>query len=703
MAPKTFGAAALALVVARASAESSTEKGAALQKVVVMLSDMAARCKEDKHKEEIGYSSWKQWCGDQKKSLTAQIAESKSQIESLTAEAGKLGSDAGTLGEEVAQLQKDLTKYEADKKSQDKQRDAEHTEFLAEQKDYGESVDAIDRAIQVLQKQNYDRTALVQVSESEQLPVNAKQMIAAFVGLMGEDDGDGGFLGKSAPEANAYEFQSGGVIDMLKKLRDEFAKKKGDCEKEEMNSKHAYDMVVQDLTDSIAQAKEDANSKSTLKSSKLEKKALLEKQLKQTTDMLAEDQKTLSDTNVECSEQTQSFEEKQQLRAEEIQALEQAIEILSADTVQVAGEKHLALAAQKTVVKKAALVQLLSRTDSEAEGIRRRLREFLAAQSQKLHSQNLGLLAEKLAADPFAKVKKMIDDMITRLLNEANADAEHEGFCDKEMGESKITRTKLSEDIDGLAAEVESGKATISLLAQDIARLSKEVAELDTAIKEATTFRGEEKEQNEATIKDATEAETAVQEAISVLKDFYGKAATATALLQQPTIGSEEWNALANPDAEEVDKGHKDGMQTFGAVYTGRQDEAGGILAMMEVIASDFATLEADTKAAEATAQTSYEEFMAESKKDKAVKNRKIEMSKADKLSAEGKLREDTADMKFTQDKLLAAERYYAKLEPQCIDKGQTFDERTASRQSEIQSLKEALRILEGEDIPASA
>merc|ERR1712070_449579 len=124
---------------------------------------------------------------------------------------------------------------------------------------------------------------------------------------------------------------------------------------------------------------------------------------------------------------------------------------------------------------------------------------------------------------------------------------------------------------------------------------------------------------------------------------------------------------------------------------------------MMEVIASDFATLEADTKAAEATAQSSYEEFMAESKKDKAVKNRKIEMSKVDKVSAEDKLRDDTADMKFTQDKLLAAERYYAKLEPQCIDKGQTFDERTASRQSEIQSLKEALRILEGEDIPAAA
>merc|ERR1719436_361633 len=94
---------------------------------------------------------------------------------------------------------------------------------------------------------------------------------------------------------------------------------------------------------------------------------------------------------------------------------------------------------------------------------------------------------------------------------------------------------------------------------------------------------------------------------------------------------------------------------------------------------------------------------MAESKKDKAVKSKKIEMNSADKVAAEAKLREDTADMKFAQDKLLAAERYYEKLAPQCDDKGMTFEERTKAREAEITSLKEALRILEGEDVPTSA
>merc|ERR1719213_854206 len=86
---------------------------------------------------------------------------------------------------------------------------------------------------------------------------------------------------------------------------------------------------------------------------------------------------------------------------------------------------------------------------------------------------------------------------------------------------------------------------------------------------------------------------------------------------------------------------------------------------------------------------------MTKAKKDKAVKSKQIEMDTADKTSAESRLQEDTADWKATQDELLAAERYHAKLVPQCIDPGQTFEERTASRESEIASLKEALKILE--------
>merc|ERR1719476_208632 len=100
----------------------------------------------------------------------------------------------------------------------------------------------------------------------------------------------------------------------------------------------------------------------------------------------------------------------------------------------MSGAKHLSLA-QETQEGSSFVAQFLSSRASEsrveASGIRRTLMHFFEQRAKKLNSQNLQLLAEKMVADPFAKVKSMIEGMIQRLLQEANEDAEHEGFCDK--------------------------------------------------------------------------------------------------------------------------------------------------------------------------------------------------------------------------------------------------------------------------------
>merc|ERR1719293_222369 len=106
---------------------------------------------------------------------------------------------------------------------------------------------------------------------------------------------------------------------------------------------------------------------------------------------------------------------------------------------------------------------------------------------------------------------------------------------------------------------------------------------------------------------------------------------------------------------------------------------------------------------AEAAAVKAFEDFTTESKKTKATKTREVEMTTADKTKTEATLASDTQDLKATQDALLAADRYYEKLVPQCIDQGMTFQERTDARAAEIESLKEALKILNSEDIATSA
>lgn len=691
---------ALAATPAVAKTDVHGPSGASLGKVIAMLQNMAAKAKTEKQNEEVAFSKFNQWCKDTSASLKNGISEGASAIESLTAEIGKLSSDVTGLGGSIAGLQADVEQATADSKSSTEQRAKDNEAFLAESKDYSESVDALDRAIAVMQKENYDRpasaAALLQLSDEPNMPEKVRSIVAAFMG-MGQEPGTAEELAYDAPEANAYEYQSTSIIDLLKKLSDQFRSKLGDSQKEEQNSVHAFNMVIEDLKDSIENSKKAISEQSIEKKRKEETIAMNQKELAVTETTKAEDEKVLAEMTAECTEKKDSFDEKQQTRAEEIQAIEKATEVLSSPEVAANTAKYMTLA--QSSKKGVALLQShggsAGGTAVETEGIHKKIRDFLEGEGQRLHSKNLALLAQKMAADPFAKVKSMIDGMITRLLEEANADADHEGFCDTEMGKSKITRNKLQEDIDSLAAAVDEGKATIAQLAESITTSDQELAELQKAISEATEMRSAEKATNAETVKDAKQAQAAVQAATAVLNEYYSKALTSTALLQTPTMGSDEWDSLANPAFKgTIDKGHKEGMQTFGETYSGNQEGAAGVMALLEVVLSDFATLEADTLSSEASAQKGFEDFMTESKKTKATKNRQVEMNAADKSKAEANVVSDTADMKATQDQLLAADRYYEKLVPQCIDQGMTFEERTAARQAEITSLKEALTIL---------
>merc|ERR1711972_311745 len=91
----------------------------------------------------------------------------------------------------------------------------------------------------------------------------------------------------------------------------------------------------------------------------------------------------------------------------------------------------------------------------------------------------------------------------------------------------------MGEAVETLHAEIDELEASIAKLTEEIAELTDAVAKLDAAMAEATKLRQEEKATNEQTIKDAGEAQTAVAQDITVLKEFYAKAGDATALVQQ--------------------------------------------------------------------------------------------------------------------------------------------------------------------------
>jgi uncharacterized protein YoxC len=647
------------------------QSGSPTQKVISLLQDMLSKGRMEQQDEQVSFAAYKQFCEGTTVEKQDSIAAAEELIESLQADIEKAESDAAVLAREITGLDQDIAGFQSDQKGATAQREKENADYEVAHRDYSESLDALDRAIIVLKKQDFDReqasSLLQQVALIARVPEKARRSIAAFLATDSEVRQDP--LAVSAPQANAYEFQSGGVVDMLENLKDKFEDELRSLEQDEMKAKAAYDIMSLDLKNSISAAESEMSAKAKLKSEKEEAGAEAKGELSDTTISHSEDSTYLSELNAQCKQKSNDFEQRQQLRSEELEAIEKAIEILASG---VAGRSETYGVAMTQTTSHA----LRGSETKEQRPVQMNVAAFLQGRAKKLESRILAMVAEKVRDDPFAKVKKMIDSMITKLLEEANEEADHKGWCDTEMGQNKHTRQKKTEELNALHAQIDQLTADIQTLTEEIAELTKGIAEINKAIAEATEVRNKESEKNKATIEDAKAAQTAVHQALAVLKDFYAKAATATALVQQPGAAAAE------------------APETFDTAYTGMQGESTGVIGMLEVIQSDFAKLEAETDSAEDSAAKEFRRFMAESNKDKAVKETDLDHKKKTKVMKEADLNDADKDRFATERELNAALFYYEKLKPSCVDSGVSYDDRVARREAEIESLREALKIL---------
>merc|ERR1719207_70708 len=178
---------------------------------------------------------------------------------------------------------------------------------------------------------------------------------------------------------------------MLEKLLDKFIDERTVLEKEEMNSKHAYDMLMQDLNAQIAQATQDRDEKAETKAKKLQAKADAEGDLKDTTTTRDADAKYLADLTATCEQKASDFESRQQLRADEIVAIEKAIEIISSGAVSGNAEKHLPTMLQTS--KTSSLAQLRADLNAQAQA---RVAQYLRSKAKQLNSRVLSTLAARV-------------------------------------------------------------------------------------------------------------------------------------------------------------------------------------------------------------------------------------------------------------------------------------------------------------------
>merc|ERR1711862_689295 len=153
------------------------------------------------------------------------------------------------------------------------------------------------------------------------------------------------------PTAAAYEGHSSGIVETLTALGEKFKDQMVETQREESATKHAFDMLMQERTMQLDEANADRTAKLKFKSDKLQAKAEGEAELADTTETRDEDVRYLGDTTATCRQKAVAFEKRQQLRSEELEAIEKAVEIISSGAVAGSADKHLPAMLQTSLVQ----------------------------------------------------------------------------------------------------------------------------------------------------------------------------------------------------------------------------------------------------------------------------------------------------------------------------------------------------------------
>jgi chromosome segregation ATPase len=318
---------------------------------------------------------------------------------------------------------------------------------------------------------------------------------------------------------------------------------------------------------------------------------------------------------------------------------------------------------------------------------------------------------------PVSKVTTLLKDMLKQLEKEAKEDQEIYDnlacWCTTNDAEKSKAIADAEARIDDLENKIKEYTATAARLTQEIEALEEEVEEETAALAKATKLREEEVAEFEAEEKFLLESIAALDAAVDVLKTHHGGAS----LLQMPRNSAK---SVATTLQHVMQKGapllkgvltHKDrraiaafvqapgdyfdAAPTFKQSYAPQSGQIFGILTQMkETFEKDLA----DAQAEEAKSQKAYEELKAAKEAQIAAAKAAIERKSQELADTNEKKAQAEVDLEDTKNSLSADEQFLMTLKEKCSLTDKEFQERTTTRQLEMEAVSKAMTILSGDD-----
>jgi len=679
-------------------AQAATLRQTPMERVAQLLQEMKHRIEQDGKTEQQSYDKYACWCEDTMGRKANDIAKDKEVIEEEQARILKLKANLGSNGAEIEQTKRDIAANLEAQRDAAAVRDREHSEYNAERVESEQCAGALEAAVKVLAGAGEKKAFLETMREAQVLSVVAGirgvvarpavtktmpskdlQAVQRFIQHPEEFMGSraGGFLSAAQIANNPfgdYAPQSTQIQGILKGMYDTFV---GDLEKsnaDEAEAQKSHEELMatkkQELETLQATLESQEMDEATRNKELADSRALLD----DTKQKLEADEKLFEDVKAGCQLKAEEWSERSSLRTMELQGVTEAIKILTDPDSRATFQSSVTTFVQVSSGRAAEREELTARSNK------------LAGLARKYHSYGLAQIAVQLkSGGHFDKVIAAIDAMMEVLRKEEQDDIAHRDRCQDAEGKNQNDMEDLNHAMEKADKTITRSKDHAGTLRVDIDTLKDKIRETEAEMQQLLDLRNDDVAEFHKAVKDDTDAIALLEQAIAALTRFYAKNDIALGLISKKQA----------PEYT-IDKDKAPETSWSGGDYTGRKEETGGIVAIVEMIKEDLQKEINAAKKDDAASQAQYE-------KERGALQETLDAQVALKLAKEKELSEveskiaDTEAHKDAKAADLSAERdLEASLLSDCTWVKTHFESRRDKRKAEMDGLVEAKSYLAG-------
>jgi len=317
---------------------------------------------------------------------------------------------------------------------------------------------------------------------------------------------------------------------------------------------------------------------------------------------------------------------------------------------------------------------------------------------------------------PVTKVITLLKDMLNQLEKEAAGDEEIYDkmacWCETNDREKTEAIAGAESRISVLTTKIEETSASSARLNTEIKTLKKEVAANQKALDQATQIRQTQLAEFNGEEKDLLESISALKAAITVLAKHHDSflQVNTDRLVRAASILSEELTTNhAGLFASKLSKKERsaaasfiqapqdyfDATPTFKQSYAPQSGEIFGILKQMK---ETFEKNLGESQKEESANQKTYEELKAAKVSEIEAGQAQIDSKTQELADADEKLAQSKQDLEDTKKSLSEDEQFLMMLKEKCQMTDKEWEERSKTRQLEMEAVSKALAVLSNDD-----